>query len=49
MKETNNFDEASRQMRSVILRIIKESFGDSMYDKAIDCLQLLRNEVLKVE
>ncbi len=35
-------------MKSVALDLVKESFGDSLYGKALDCIKALREEALKV-
>ena len=40
---------ASRQLKSVALDLVKESFGDTLYGKAQDCIKALREEVIKVQ
>jgi len=41
--------KGSRQLKSVILDLVKESFGDTLYNKALDCVKTLRGEVIKVQ
>ena len=39
---------ASKQLQEVTLRLVKESFGDTYYDKALDCVKALRSEAVTV-
>jgi hypothetical protein len=39
---------ASKQMQEVTLRLVKESFGETYYDKALDCVKALRSEAVMV-
>ena len=39
---------ACRQLQQVVMKLVKESFGDTYYDKALDCLRSLREEGIKV-
>ena len=39
---------ASKQMQEVTLRLVKESFGETYYDKALDCVKALRSEAITV-
>lgn len=39
---------ASKQLKNVALDLVKESFGDSHYEKALDCIKALREEAIKV-
>ena len=39
---------ASKQLQQVSLRLVKESFGDAMYNKALSCIKQLREEAIKV-
>ena len=39
---------ASKQMQEVTLRLVKESFGEMYYDKALDCVKALRSEAVTV-
>ncbi len=39
---------ASKQMQEVTLRLVKESFGETYYDKALDCVKALRSEAVTV-
>ena len=36
------------QLQEVLLKLVKESFGDSQYQKALDCLRCLRRECVQV-
>ena len=38
----------SKQLQKVILKLIKESFGEMYYPKALDCLVALRQQAVKV-
>ena len=38
----------STQLQQVALRLVKESFGDVMYSKAMDCIKTLRKEMISV-
>ena len=38
----------STQLQQVALRLVKESFGDVMYSKAMDCIKTLREEMIGV-
>ena len=39
---------ASKQLQNVVFKLVKESFGDSYYDKALSCVTALREESIKV-
>ncbi len=39
---------ASKQLQQVSLRLVKESFGDAMYSKALSCIKKLREEAIGV-
>ena len=39
---------ASRELHLVALELVKESFGDNLYSKAMDCIKALRGECIKV-
>ena len=36
------------QLQQMIMKLVKESFGDSQYRKALDCIRCLRRECLQV-
>ena len=36
------------QLQRVILKLVKESFGDAQYGKSLDCLRSLRRECSQV-
>ena len=38
----------SKQLQNVILKLVRESFGDMYYPKALDCLAALRQQGIKV-
>lgn len=46
-KDVDNFEEGSKQLQNVTLRLIKESFGDVMYNKSLTCIQTLREEAIR--
>lgn len=35
-------------LQEVAVKLVKESFGDTYYGKAMDCIQALRSEAIKV-
>ncbi len=35
-------------LQEVALKLVKESFGDTYYDKAVECVQALRTEAIRV-
>jgi hypothetical protein len=37
-----------QQLQVVLLKLVRESFGDAQYRKAMDCLRCLRRECLAV-
>ena len=42
------FFSGSKQLQNVTLRLIKESFGDVMYNKSLTCIQTLKEEAIRV-
>lgn len=46
-KDIDNFDDASKQLQQVVLKLVKESFGDTYYGKAMDCVKALREEAVR--
>ena len=42
------FFPASKQLQEVSLRLVKESFGDAMYNKALSCIKRFREEAIRV-
>ena len=45
---TSLYPLASKQMQEVTLKLVKESFGDTYYNKALDCVKALRSEAVRV-
>ncbi|XP_048590285.1 X-ray repair cross-complementing protein 5 isoform X2 [Nematostella vectensis] len=43
----NRFNEAADQMKSRILQLVMDSFGDQLFAKALSCVTTLRNEAIK--
>ncbi|CAI8032323.1 X-ray repair cross-complementing protein 5 [Geodia barretti] len=43
-----DFNHCCRQLQGTMMKLVKESFGDSQYRKAMDCLRCLRRECLQV-
>ena len=39
---------ASKQLSKVALQLVKESFGELLYEKAMACVKALREEAVKV-
>ena len=39
---------ASKQLQQVVVKLVKESFGDTYYGKAMDCVKALREEAVRV-
>ena len=44
----SNSIPVSKQLQKVILKLVKESFGEMYYPKALDCLVALRQQAIKV-
>ena len=43
-----SWSTASKQLQQVIVKLVKESFGDTYYGKAMDCVKALREEAIRV-
>lgn len=39
---------AVKMLQEVAMKLVKESFGDTYYDKAMECVQALRAEAVRV-
>ncbi|KAH7328574.1 putative Ku family DNA helicase [Stachybotrys elegans] len=48
-QQVEEIDEASKQMGSIIQSLVSESFGDSKYAQAIECLGVMREELSNME
>ncbi|KAL5493773.1 hypothetical protein EMCRGX_G014997 [Ephydatia muelleri] len=46
-QDSNNFIDVSKQLQNVVFKLVKESFGDTYYDKALSCVTALREESIK--
>lgn len=42
-------EDASKQLGTIIRELITESFGDSKYDRAMECFGVLRDELINLE
>lgn len=41
-RDEDRFDEAAKQMRECIVQLVLDSFGDQLYSKALQCVNVLR-------
>lgn len=48
-RDEDRFDEAAKQMRECIVQLVLDSFGDQLYSKALQCVNVLREEAIKVK
>lgn len=39
---------ASKQLQTIVMKLVKESFGDTHYAKALECVKVLREEAINV-
>lgn len=47
--EISDIEDAAKQMAVVVRTLITDSFGDSKYDRALECLGVLREEMINME
>ena len=40
---------AAKQMRECIVQLVLDAFGDQFYSKALQCVNVLREEAIKVK
>ena len=45
---SKNFAIATKQLQTIVMKLVKESFGDTHYAKALECIKVLREEAIKV-
>ena len=43
-----SYPTATKQLQTIVMNLVKESFGDSHYAKALECVKALREEAIKV-
>jgi ATP-dependent DNA helicase 2 subunit 2 len=48
-EEVSEIEDAAKQMGSIIRELITDSFGDSKYDQAMECLGTMREELINLE
>nr|XP_058950192.1 X-ray repair cross-complementing protein 5-like [Pocillopora verrucosa] len=46
-RDEDRFDEAAKQMRECIVQLVLDAFGDQFYSKALQCVNVLREEAIK--
>lgn len=46
-KKRVSFAEACRQLHTITVDLVKDSFGDTLYSKAMECVAALREEAIK--
>ena len=44
----SDFVDTAKQLHKVIFKLVKESFGDVIYPKALDCVRTFRQQSIKV-
>lgn len=47
--EIQQIEDAARQMGQIIRSLITDSFGDSKYDRAMECIGVMREELTNLE
>ncbi|KAH8176434.1 ku70/Ku80 beta-barrel domain-containing protein [Sarocladium implicatum] len=48
-EQLSEIEDASKQMGGIIRELITDSFGDSKYDQAMECLGTMREELINLE
>lgn len=48
-EELSQIEEAARQMGAIISTFVTESFGDAKYPRALECLGVMREELINLE
>ncbi|KAM0346458.1 hypothetical protein ACHAPU_005523 [Fusarium lateritium] len=48
-EELSEIEEAAKQMSAIISTFVTESFGDSKYQRALECLGVMREELISLE
>ncbi|KAK0389105.1 hypothetical protein NLU13_2680 [Sarocladium strictum] len=48
-EEISDIEDAAKQMGGIIKALITDSFGDSKYDQAMECLGVMREELINLE
>lgn len=48
-EELSQIEEAARQMGAIISTFVTESFGDAKYQRALECLGVMREELINLE
>lgn len=48
-EEVSEIEDAAKQIGSIIRTLITDSFGDSKYDQAMECLGVMREELINLE
>jgi ATP-dependent DNA helicase 2 subunit 2 len=49
VEDLPEIEEAAKQMGSIIKSLVTESFGDSKYSQAMECLGVMREELTNME
>lgn len=47
--EVSEIEEASKQMGEIIRTLVTDSFGDSKYAQAVECIGAMREELINME
>ncbi|KAM0273442.1 hypothetical protein ACHAPA_001595 [Fusarium lateritium] len=48
-EELSDIEEAAKQMGAIISNFVAESFGDAKYQRALECLGVMREELISLE
>lgn len=48
-KEVSEIDNAAKQMGAIVNTFITESFGDGKYPRALECMGVMREELINLE
>jgi ATP-dependent DNA helicase 2 subunit 2 len=47
--DVSDIEDAAKQMGEIVRAFITDSFGDSKYDRAIECIGVMREELMNLE
>ncbi|KAI9166682.1 ATP-dependent DNA helicase II subunit [Paramyrothecium foliicola] len=48
-EEVSDIEEAVKQLGNIVRSLVSESFGDSKYDRAMECIGVMREELTNLE
>jgi ATP-dependent DNA helicase 2 subunit 2 len=48
-EEVEQIEDAAKQMGSIVKTLVTDSFGDSKYERAMECIGVMREELISLE